>query len=241
MLPNGLICGGKFFHVRCCAHILNLIVQEGLKVLGNALDQIRTSIKYVKGLEARMIKFKQCCERFTDIDTSRGLCLDVPTPWNSTYLMLKSVLKYRQVFLNLHLIDESYKFCPLEEEWERAEIICRFLMPFYDITCLISATSYPTSNLYFLQVWNIQRMLMENVDDEDGVIKNMAELMMLKFQKYWDEYSIVLAFGAILDPRMKLETLSFCFKKIDPLTWESKVEKIKGNLYNLFAEIILMV
>ena len=86
------------------------------------------------------------------------------------------------------------------------------------------------------QGWKIQRMLMENVNDGDGVIKNMAKLMMLKFQKYWDEYSIVLAFGAILDPRMKLETLSFCFKKSDPLTWESKVEKIKGNLYNLFAE-----
>jgi len=26
LLQNGLICGGKFFHVRCCAHILNLIV-----------------------------------------------------------------------------------------------------------------------------------------------------------------------------------------------------------------------
>jgi len=174
---------------------LNLIVQESLKVLGNALDQIRTSTKYVRGSEVRMIKFKQCCERFTDIDTSCGLCLDVPTRWNSTYLMLKSVLKYRQVFLNLLLIDESYEFCPLKEEWERAEKICRFLMPFYDITCLISTTSYPTSNLYFLQVCKIQRMLMENLKDGDGVIKNMAELMMPKFQKYLDEYSIVLTFG----------------------------------------------
>ena len=48
-LHNGLICSGEFFHIRCCAHILNLIVEEGLKVLGNTLDQIRNSIKYILG------------------------------------------------------------------------------------------------------------------------------------------------------------------------------------------------
>ena len=64
----------------------------------------------------------------------------------------------------------------------------------------------------------------------------MAERMLVKFDKYWDEYSIVLAFGAILDPRMKLETLGYCFEKIDPLTWEAKLEKIKEKLYKLFSE-----
>jgi len=237
LLQNGLICGGEFFHIRCCAHILNLIVQEGLSVLGNGLDQIRTSIKYVKGSETRMLKFKQCLQRFfSELDTSCGLCLDVPARWNSTYLMLKSALKYRHVFGSLHLVDESYKYCPSEEEWERVEKICRFLLPFYDITTLISVTSYPTSNLYFLQVWKIQCLLMENMKDEDEVIKNMAELMMVKFEKYWDEYSVVLAFGAILDPRMKLEILAFCFEKIDPLNWELNLGKIKEKLYKLFAE-----
>ena len=32
---------------------------------------------------------------------------------------------------------------------------------------------------------------MENVKDEDVLIKNMAKLMIVKFDKYWDEYSVV--------------------------------------------------
>jgi len=58
---------------------------------------------------------------------------------------------------------------------------------------------------------------MESVQDGDEVIRNMAEKMMVKFDKYWVEYNIVLAFGVILDPRRKLVTLSFCFEKVDPL------------------------
>jgi len=54
------------------AHTLNLIVQEGLKVFGDALDQIRNIIKYVRGSKSRMLKFKQCLERFSDIDASCG-------------------------------------------------------------------------------------------------------------------------------------------------------------------------
>ena len=85
-------------------------------MLGDALDQIRNSIKYVRGSKSRMMKFKQCLERFSDIDASFGLCLDVPTRWNSTYLMIKSALKYQRVFGSLHLVDESYKYFPSEEK-----------------------------------------------------------------------------------------------------------------------------
>ena len=71
---------------------------------------------------------------------------------------------------------------------------------------------------------------------EDFVIRDMCTKMKQKFDKYWREYSVVLALEAILDPRMKFSFLRFCFNRIDPLTCEEKLAKIKSKLYKLFGE-----
>lgn len=114
---NGLLCGGKYFHVRCCcAHILNLIIQEGLKFAKNALTKFRESIKYVKGSEGKMNAFKACVVKVGSVDTKVGLCLGVPTRWNSTFVMLQSVLAYRCVFNTLAIEDANYVTCPTAEE-----------------------------------------------------------------------------------------------------------------------------
>lgn len=73
------------------------------------------------------------------------------------------------------------------------------------IICLIelSGSTYPTSNLYFIQIWNIECWLRRHEFLDDDVFKNMVHAMKLKFDNYWDEYSDILAIGAVLDPRMK--------------------------------------
>ncbi|XP_061346161.1 zinc finger BED domain-containing protein RICESLEEPER 2-like, partial [Gastrolobium bilobum] len=233
-LQKLLLCDGQFFHVCCSAHILNHIVQGGLKVCSDALSKIRESVKYVRGSESRMKAFKKCTDQVGGINTSKGLCLDVPTRWNSTYLMLDSALIYQCVFSILEFNDRNYKYCPSLDEWDRGEKLKGFLKPFYDITELISGTSYPIANLYFLQVWQIQCSLQNTLNDDDDILKSMAERMMEKFDKYWEEYSVVLALGVLLDPRMKTCALSYCYSKVNPLTSEAKVEKIKKNAYNIF-------
>nr|GMD36031.1 zinc finger BED domain-containing protein RICESLEEPER 2-like [Ipomoea batatas] len=230
LLQNSLLCEGEFFHVRCCAHILNLIVQDGLKIASLALGKIRESVKYVKGYEARMISFQECAQR-VGINIACGLSTDVPTRWNSTYVMLDSAIKYRRVFCSLELQDRNYKCCPSYEEWSRGEKMCAFLYPFYAITNLISGSSYPTSNFYFLQVWKIECLLVENLESGDRVISDMATNMKLKFDKYWDDYSVILAMGAILDPRLKLHT---SINK--QIRYTFKIEEIKKKLYMLYDE-----
>ena len=78
-LQNGLLCDGDFFHVRCCAHILNLIVQEALKVAKEALYKIRESVKYVKASEGRLKQFHKCAEEVHLDDIGSFLRLDVST------------------------------------------------------------------------------------------------------------------------------------------------------------------
>jgi len=232
-LQNSLVCDGEFFHVRCSAHILNLIVQEGLKAAIDSLIAIRESVKHVRGSDGRMQKFEQCVKQ-VGIETNLGLRLDVVTRWNSTYLMLESALPYEKVFSSLHLHDINYTHCPTFDQWRRAEKICEVLEPFHEITNLISGSSYPTSNLYFMQIWRIKCMLKEKLNNEDKVIKDMASKMHEKFEKYWKQYSVVLAFGAILDPRMKLQFLSFCYSKLDSISTQKKISLVKNKLYELF-------
>ncbi|KAK1432330.1 hypothetical protein QVD17_09225 [Tagetes erecta] len=54
----------------------------------------------------------------------------------------------------------------------------------------------------------------------------MAKEMQQKFEKYWDNYSVVLSFAVILDPRYKLKIVEYCFSKLNK-TNEDRDEKLK--------------
>ena len=103
-------------------------------------------------------------------------------------------------------------------------------------TNLILGSSFLTSNLYFMQVWKIQCMLEENQFNDDNVIKDMFVRMKGNFDKYWKDYSIVLAFGAILDLVSKLDFLNFCYTKLRPSTTEDKVKIVREKFEKLYRE-----
>ncbi|KAL0375586.1 UNVERIFIED_CONTAM: Zinc finger BED domain-containing protein RICESLEEPER 3 [Sesamum calycinum] len=79
-----LLCEGKLFHVRCCAHILNLIAQD-----------------------------------------ERKLVDDCRTRWNSTYEMLSTAIKFKDVFPRFAAKDPHYDDCACHEDWEKVEKRCK--------------------------------------------------------------------------------------------------------------------
>ena len=190
--------------MRCGAHILNLLVKSGKGVIDDPLTKIRESVKYVRATDSRIMKFAECVKQI-GLKANKKLKQDMVVRWNSTYLMLDSALSYKLAFSRLKLLDPDYKWCPTDEEWKRVEKIVKFLRPFYVMTELFSGTNYPTANLYFRNVWNIQMLIQEESKSADPIIQAMAKSMKPKFDKYWESYSNILSFAVIMDPRYKLQ------------------------------------
>ncbi|KAK8288671.1 hypothetical protein V6Z12_D07G140600, partial [Gossypium hirsutum] len=92
-----ILCDGAFFQVRCCAHILNIIVKVGLEHADDVVGKIRNGIRYIKKSGIRR-------KRFYDV-ADKNVCVR----WNSTYLMLESSLYYKDVLDYWGQRDKDYQ------------------------------------------------------------------------------------------------------------------------------------
>ncbi|XP_070048555.1 zinc finger BED domain-containing protein RICESLEEPER 2-like [Nicotiana tomentosiformis] len=194
------LMNGNHLHVRCMAHIMNLVVQDGLKESSVSIERVRHAVRYVRQSPTRLKRFQ---EYFDDeqLNCKKILCLDVPTRWNSTYLMLRRAVEFKSAFSHYapseiglrHYLEHSYIEVGiptgelLSSDWENVKRITKFLEIFYLLTLKISGSCYFTSNIHFLEICAVAVYLKQLIANEDTVLSEMAKKMKEKFNKYWGD------------------------------------------------------
>ncbi|XP_038895827.1 zinc finger BED domain-containing protein RICESLEEPER 2-like [Benincasa hispida] len=242
---HGLVLDGEFLHVRCCAHILNLIVCDSLKYINDSLDRIRDAVRFVRYSPTRLVTFKKCITE-ENIDSKSMLCLDVPTRWNSTYLMLKAAVKFEKAFERLEDYDTVYmneEEKPTTRDWEMVRIFTKFLSVFYEVTVRLSESLYVTSNTIFHEISIFQNCIKKYSSatiPNDVLLQEMAMKMQEKFDKYWekrDRTNLFLYIAFVLDPHYKMKFLLNCLNQLfDVYVAKGLRSKIEGVLRALFNE-----
>ncbi|KAK9064505.1 hypothetical protein SSX86_015887 [Deinandra increscens subsp. villosa] len=227
---------GLFFHVRCCAHILNLVVQDGLGKIDSCLVKVREGVKYLRKSPGRLLKFGDIAISL-GIHTRRSLCTDVKTRWNSTHRMLESAIHYKVAIQEYASRDSNFEWSPTDDEWVRAEKVCHLLEVFLDATNLFSGTTYPTSNLFLVEIFKVKKEITNAFISDDPFLQTMSLPMYEKFEKYWGEIGILMSIASILDPRFKMESVSWTFKRLYPLNEiDDRVQEVTSNLKSLFEK-----
>ncbi|CAO2832611.1 unnamed protein product [Amaranthus hypochondriacus] len=232
---KSLILGGSFLHMRCSAHVLNLIVQDGLEVIYSGIEKIHDCVAFWMSTPKRIEKFEEAC-RFLELPNKR-LILDCKTRWNSTFLMLQAVLPFREVFARLKRLNKRMKFeIPSDHDWYLAGVVCEKLEIFYKTTNLFSGTKFVTINLFFRRVCIIKQALAKWESSDIDIVRLMAKKMIEKFDKYWKRTSGLLAIATILDPRNKMDCVEFYFRKFYEDDADRQLSKVRKCLDDLVVE-----
>lgn len=243
---NGLMGDGSYFHMRCCSHILNLVVLDGLKEKHTSVTSVRDAVRFVKSSPQRAAKFKECVE-FAGITSKKLVSLDVSTRWNATLFMLGSAVPFQVAFEKLEDEDPSYREYfgpagpPTSDDWENARAFCVFLELFYEATKLFSTSQHVSIHTAFHQISSIYAELKRATMDLNSIFASVGMEMMAKYNKYWENIANMnnlLYFGTIFDPRYKLRYIEWVFNNDmyydRPVFAKELIKSIRENLDKLY-------
>ncbi|CAN0838908.1 Zinc finger BED domain-containing protein RICESLEEPER 2 [Linum grandiflorum] len=215
-LWNSDFFGSKYLHIRCVAHIINLVVTDGLKESGISIERVREAVKWVKSSPARLAQFKKCIS-FKGIESNRLVSLDVSTRWNSTYMMMEAAEKYEDAFKLLEGNDCNFKshldrqIFPTFMDWENVRMLMKYFKFFYDMTIRVSGTSYVTTHLFCKELIDV-------------------------YDEIHDLLNRLLYIAVFLDPRRKFEYVEFILSKMyEPERAENLAKEVKDAIYEMFG------
>ncbi|GJQ96003.1 zinc finger BED domain-containing protein RICESLEEPER 2-like protein [Tanacetum coccineum] len=209
---------GRFYHSRCVAHIINLVVQAGLKV--PIINQMKESFKqmlkdvFKSGDKIRKRYIRICRDADKPCYSPNW---DVDTRWNSTFEMFESGLKQKTTLAYFHdiLVNKNgrrFKKFPVEY-WVMIEMLNPLLEVFQNATVILSGVYYPTSPLVLQQIFFISCKL-SDLELEGGLLSCMVKPMKKKLRKYFENMPPIITCSAALNPCFNVSGVDYLIENI---------------------------
>ena len=212
----------KIEHGRCFGHTLNLIVQSAVNKCEET-SKIKRKIKDI-------VTFFHHSSKATDALTAElvkaekktlKLKQEVPTRWNSTFLMMNRYLELHEEVSVILFRHNKANLCLQENEVQIAKSAIKSLQIFDKFTIEMSAEKVTSSSKIIPIIHMINSSLST---DETSISQNLLKEMETRFSN--PEENTLWAMSTILDPRFK----QHCIRN------EAVKEKIYNDMLNSSAE-----
>ncbi|KAK9018505.1 hypothetical protein V6N11_001478 [Hibiscus sabdariffa] len=81
----------------------------------------------------------------------------------------------------------------------------------------------------------LEILILKMLFQDPSMVTNMKE----RFDKYWGECNLLMAIGAVLDPRLKMKVIEITFPKMfSPDMVRENIHKVRETLYELYDEYV---
>ena len=167
------------------------------EIIASLLKKCRALISVIKRSTIITLFFDS--ER-KNLNTKRNVCYDVKSRWNSTFMMVDSLLSLREIIEKLfnyknHLDIKSTqrtnlsRFELTNEEWNLLSDLDFVLKPFFHATKVMSGRQYPSIGLSLYLLTRLKNFLQQHETSQSLIIKRLKQLLLAKFLYYFEHDS----------------------------------------------------
>ncbi|XP_072400709.1 zinc finger BED domain-containing protein 4-like [Diabrotica undecimpunctata] len=220
-------------HLGCLAHTINLIAQDGLKVIESLIEKVKLVVSLFK--RSNLAKEKLDWYQKQNGKDPKKLIQAVPTRWNSVYYMLERIVNLKEeVRASIAVLGNENVPCITNTDFEEINQLIKILGPLESATRTMSGEKYVTLSSVIIIANNLRKIyhrLVTNpgtsfAERPTKVVEVIFNSSQMRFKNFENSNSLIVS--TFMDPR---------FKNIG-FSDESVAERSKNLVINLLTNLL---